>query len=167
MRRSNHGGSKYWLWPNIFCYERTDIVCFGFSSLSTNSDSVRSGVYCTVVLSHAVLCCLGTRILARLQTVYVFLNVVYVQSSLLRSRNETLTRIREPRLCLAVIVALPAATPKEFRNTASFALGGFSNGSWSILCLFLAPGFDKRYSKRLAEWFRLHPEFLVAAVDNM
>lgn len=31
------------------------------------------------------------------------------------------------RLCLAVIIALPAATPKEFMNTASFALGDFTN----------------------------------------
>ena len=92
---------------------------------------------------------------------------MYVQSSLLRSRDETLTRIREFSLCLAVIVALPAATPKEFRNTASFALGGFSNGSWRILCPFPAPECDKHYSERLAEWFRLHPELLVATVDNM
>ncbi|EJF60127.1 APC amino acid permease [Dichomitus squalens LYAD-421 SS1] len=81
------------------------------------------GVYCAVVLSHAVLCCFGTRILARLQTVYVFLNVV---------------------LCLAVIIALPAATPKEFRNSASFALGGFSNVSgwpngFAFILSFLSP----------------------------
>lgn len=31
------------------------------------------------------------------------------------------------RLCLAVIIALPAATPKEFKNTAKFALGDFTN----------------------------------------
>lgn len=32
-----------------------------------------------IVVSHAVICCLGTRILARLQTVYVVLNVLWVQ----------------------------------------------------------------------------------------
>lgn len=37
-----------------------------------------SGVYAAVVLSHAVLCCLGTTVLARLQSVYVVLNVLYV-----------------------------------------------------------------------------------------
>ena len=41
--------------------------------------------------------------------------------------------LRCDRLCLAVIVALPAATPKEFRNTAKFALGNFTN------CMFLFP----------------------------
>jgi amino acid transporter len=30
-------------------------------------------------------------------------------------------------LCLAVIIALPAATPSEFKNTAAFALGDFEN----------------------------------------
>lgn len=37
------------------------------------------------------------------------------------------------RLCLAVIVALPAATPSELKNTASFALGGFTNCTHPLL----------------------------------
>ncbi|KAJ7619544.1 APC amino acid permease [Roridomyces roridus] len=81
------------------------------------------GVYAAVVATHAIVCCLGTPILARLQTVYVVLNVV---------------------LCLAVIIALPAATPKEFRNTASFALGSFTNfngwpDGYAFILSFLAP----------------------------
>ncbi|KAL1938951.1 hypothetical protein VTO73DRAFT_11104 [Trametes versicolor] len=81
------------------------------------------GVYVAVVLTHAVICCFGTQLLARLQTVYVVLNVV---------------------LCLAVIIALPAATPKEFRNTASYALGNFTNTSgwpsgFAFILSFLAP----------------------------
>jgi hypothetical protein len=32
-------------------------------------------------------------------------------------------------LCLGVIIALPAATPKEYRNTASYAFGDWSNTS--------------------------------------
>lgn len=35
-------------------------------------------MYCAIVLTHAVICCLGTQVLARLQTVYVVLNVMYV-----------------------------------------------------------------------------------------
>lgn len=31
------------------------------------------------------------------------------------------------RLCLAIIIALPAATPGRFKNEASYALGGFVN----------------------------------------
>ncbi|THG93276.1 hypothetical protein EW026_g7921 [Hermanssonia centrifuga] len=80
-------------------------------------------VYVCIVLSHAVICCLGTQVLARLQTVYVGLNVL---------------------LCLAVIIALPAATPSEFRNSASFALGNFTNlngwpNGFAFILSFLAP----------------------------
>ncbi|OCH88957.1 amino acid transporter [Obba rivulosa] len=81
------------------------------------------GVYVAIVLSHAVICCLGTKALARLQTVYVVLNVL---------------------LCLAVIIALPAATPKEFMNSADFAFGNFSNfngwtNGFAFILSFLAP----------------------------
>ncbi|CCM02109.1 uncharacterized protein FIBRA_04186 [Fibroporia radiculosa] len=81
------------------------------------------GVYAAILLSHAFICCFGTRVLARLQTVYVVLNVL---------------------LCLAVIIALPAATPKEYRNTASYALGNFTNlngwtNGYAFILSFLAP----------------------------
>ncbi|TCD69005.1 GABA-specific high-affinity permease [Steccherinum ochraceum] len=80
-------------------------------------------VYAAVVLSHAVICCLGTAVLARLQTVYVALNVL---------------------LCLAVIIALPAATPSEFKNTAAYAFGDFTNFSgwpngFAFILSLLAP----------------------------
>ena len=31
------------------------------------------------------------------------------------------------RLCVAIIIALPAATPAEYKNSASYALGDFTN----------------------------------------
>ncbi|KAH7882169.1 amino acid/polyamine transporter I [Phlebopus sp. FC_14] len=81
------------------------------------------GIYVAIVVSHAVVCCLGTPVLARLQTFYVVLNVL---------------------LCLAVIIALPAATPKEYMNSASFALGNFTNlngwtNGYAFILSFLAP----------------------------
>ncbi|SJL08432.1 related to UGA4-GABA permease-also involved in delta-aminolevulinate transport [Armillaria ostoyae] len=81
------------------------------------------GVYAAVVLSHAVVCCLGTTILARLQSAYVVLNIL---------------------LCLAVIIALPIVTPAEFKNTARFALWEFVNldgwpKGYAFILSFLAP----------------------------
>ncbi|KXN84172.1 GABA-specific permease [Leucoagaricus sp. SymC.cos] len=35
------------------------------------------GVYAAIVISHAVVCCFGTRVLARLQTIYIVLNILY------------------------------------------------------------------------------------------
>ncbi|KAF5381880.1 hypothetical protein D9757_007582 [Collybiopsis confluens] len=79
------------------------------------------GTYTAIVISHALICCLGTTVLARLQTVYVVLNVI---------------------ICLAVIVALPASTP--VRNSASFAMGEFVNlngwpDGYAFIMSFLAP----------------------------
>jgi amino acid transporter len=55
-------------------------------------------------------------------------------------------------LILALIIAIPAATPKEFHNSASFAFGNFTNlygwpNGFAFVLSFLAPlwtigGFD-------------------------
>lgn len=81
------------------------------------------GVYAGVVASHAVLCCLGTAVLARLQTLYIILNI---------------------GLCMVIIIVLPITTPLEYRNTASFALGSFANfngwpNGFAFIMSFLAP----------------------------
>ncbi|KAJ6499039.1 amino acid/polyamine transporter I [Mycena sanguinolenta] len=89
------------------------------------------GVFCAVLVSNAVMASLATQTIARLQHFYVFLNIA---------------------LFVVVIIALPAATPKEFHNSASFALGHFENTSnwpngYAFIMSFLAPawtvgGFD-------------------------
>ncbi|CAE6514953.1 unnamed protein product, partial [Rhizoctonia solani] len=63
-------------------------------------------VYLAILFTHAVVCSLATSLLARLQTVYVILNLV---------------------LFLAILIALPVATPAQFKNSASYALGDFTN----------------------------------------
>lgn len=81
------------------------------------------GIYTGIVLSHAVICCLATRILARLQTIYVILNIL---------------------LSFAIIIALPIATPSEYKNSAEYALGSFTNfngwtDGYAFILSFLAP----------------------------
>jgi len=91
------------------------------SFATTNSRTF--GVYVGIVLTHAVVCCLGTNVLARLQNVYVALNIL---------------------LCLVVIIGLPVATPSELKNNASYALGNFTNlydwpDSFAFILSFLTP----------------------------
>ncbi|KZO96991.1 APC amino acid permease [Calocera viscosa TUFC12733] len=85
-----------------------------------------------IILTQALLASLATAVLARLQNFYVFLNLL---------------------LCFAVIIALPAATPSELRNPASFVFGnftnlsGWSNSGFAFFLGWLAPswsvgGFD-------------------------
>ncbi|KAI9430635.1 amino acid/polyamine transporter I, partial [Lactarius indigo] len=83
------------------------------------------GVYISIVLSHAVICCLGTNVLARLQNAYAALGML---------------------LCPAVIIAPPAATPRELKNSASYAPGNFTNWAstpnsygFAFILSFLAP----------------------------
>ncbi|CAE6413567.1 unnamed protein product [Rhizoctonia solani] len=81
------------------------------------------GIYLAILFTHAVVCSLATNVLARLQGVYVILNLI---------------------LFFGVLIALPAATPTEFMNTASFALGNFTNLStypagFAFILSWLAP----------------------------
>ncbi|KAF8688928.1 APC amino acid permease, partial [Rhizoctonia solani] len=64
------------------------------------------GVYLAILFTHAIVCSLATSLLARLQNVYVVLNLA---------------------LFLAILIALPIATPAEFRNSGNYALGNFTN----------------------------------------
>ncbi|KAK7459659.1 hypothetical protein VKT23_009641 [Stygiomarasmius scandens] len=68
------------------------------------------GVYCALLLSHAVMASLATKIIARLQYLYVFLNLA---------------------LFFAVVIALPVSSPTQLVNKASYAFGHFENGSYS------------------------------------
>ncbi|KAJ7739990.1 amino acid/polyamine transporter I [Mycena maculata] len=89
------------------------------------------GVFAALLVMHAVTASLATKIIARLQRFYVFLNIA---------------------LFVVVIIALPAATPKALHNSASYAFGHFENssgwnGGYAFIMSFLAPawtvaGFD-------------------------
>ncbi|KAG2050419.1 amino acid transporter [Suillus hirtellus] len=75
------------------------------------------GIYAALVLSHAILVSFGTKFLARLQRLYILLNVC---------------------LCFMVIIVLPIATPSKYRNSASFALGSFTSlDGWPSVFAFI------------------------------
>ncbi|THH07201.1 hypothetical protein EW145_g3543 [Phellinidium pouzarii] len=94
--------------------------------VATNAQTF--GVYCLIMVTDAVICCLATRVLARLQTVYVILNVLLSsqQVSILNSDLQ---------------FSLPAATPKDLMNDASFALGNFTNSPVCHSVTSWRPGF--------------------------
>ncbi|KAH9849641.1 hypothetical protein C2E23DRAFT_861843 [Lenzites betulinus] len=60
------------------------------------------------------------------------------------SNEEFVLTTDQALLCLAIIIALPAATPKRFKNSASDIFGEFSNfygwpNGWAFILSFLAP----------------------------
>ncbi|KAG1849286.1 amino acid/polyamine transporter I [Suillus subalutaceus] len=89
------------------------------------------GIYAALVLSNAVLVSFGTKVLARLQRLYTLMNVC---------------------LCFIIIIALPIATPPDYRNSANFVLAEFTNLSgwpsgFAFILSLMAPlytigGFD-------------------------
>jgi amino acid permease (GABA permease) len=89
----------------------------------TTTNEQLYGIYAALALSHAILVSLGTKVLARLQRLYTFVNLC---------------------LCFIVIIALPIATPPQYRNGASFALGSFINlagwpSGFAFILSFMAP----------------------------
>ncbi|KAJ7354042.1 amino acid/polyamine transporter I [Mycena albidolilacea] len=81
------------------------------------------GISTAVLVAQALVACFSTRIMARLQSLVIAVNFA---------------------LILVVIISLPAATPKEFKNDTRYALGEFENiNGWPdgfAFCLsFLAP----------------------------
>lgn len=80
-------------------------------------------VYAAILLTHATLTSFGTRLLARMQT---------------------LSTVLCGGLAIAVIIALCAATPSEYKNDAKYALGGWynetgwNNGAAFMLSMLMA-----------------------------
>ena len=76
-----------------------------------------------------------------------------------------------PRLCLVIIVALPVATPKELKNSASYALGNFTNRAYVSLLpelsLFICHRSDIAHSVWLANGFRIRFEPYGTCLDYM
>ncbi|KAJ6543330.1 amino acid/polyamine transporter I [Mycena sp. CBHHK59/15] len=87
------------------------------------------GVYCAVLVCHAITAGCATKVLAKLQYTFITINVALV---------------------LVMLVGLPAATPAEFKNNARYAFGNFENitpwpNGYAFILSFLAPlvsGFD-------------------------
>ncbi|KDR76934.1 hypothetical protein GALMADRAFT_155638 [Galerina marginata CBS 339.88] len=83
------------------------------------------GVFCGLVVFHAVLSSLATKFLARIQLFYMGLNIL---------------------IFLILVVALPVATPSQFKNSAKFVFGNFENltlwpNGFAFLLSFLAPAW--------------------------
>ncbi|KAF7332989.1 APC amino acid permease [Mycena venus] len=89
------------------------------------------GLFIAVLVSYAIIASCATRVLALVQRAVIALNIALV---------------------LVMIIALPAATPAELKNTAKYAFGGFENltlwpSGYAFILSFLAPlwsisGFD-------------------------
>jgi hypothetical protein len=77
LRRSGDGSCLHWIQPNLCGHVCTDFArWFSLTVIRGKHSFANSAVYVGIVVSHAVICCLGTAVLARLQTVYVTLNIL-------------------------------------------------------------------------------------------
>ncbi|KAJ7618132.1 APC amino acid permease [Mycena polygramma] len=89
------------------------------------------GVFIAVLVAYGVFASCATRVLARWQSVFTALNILLV---------------------LVILIALPAATPVELKNSAKYAFGSFGNltpwpSGFAFILSFLPPlwsigGFD-------------------------
>ena len=84
-----------------------------------------SGTFVAIVIVTAVSASLASRTIARFQEFYIALNALYVRYTTFSWVVAMFNLFA--RLCLGIIVALPSATPQEFKNSASYVFGTFSN----------------------------------------
>ena len=84
-------------------------------------------VFLGIHILQGLLCCSATRILARIQNVFIFANFAII---------------------IATLAALPATTPIDERNSAQFIFGGWENisgwvnGFAFIICIPPSNLFD-------------------------
>ncbi|KAH9896736.1 APC amino acid permease [Cubamyces lactineus] len=101
-------------------------VTIGTDSSFVPTTAQTFALYVALLIVHGFLSSLATSAIALLQTIYVAVNTL---------------------LPLAVVVAMPIATPKEFKNTAAYAFGAFTTSKaqsgwpneFAFMLSFLAP----------------------------
>ncbi|KAI0324642.1 APC amino acid permease [Cubamyces sp. BRFM 1775] len=98
-------------------------VTIGTDSSFVPTTAQTFALYVALLVVHGFLSSLATSAIALLQTIYVAVNTL---------------------LPLAVVVAMPIATPKEFKNTAAYAFGAFTTctgwpNEFAFVLSFLAP----------------------------
>ncbi|EPQ50384.1 APC amino acid permease [Gloeophyllum trabeum ATCC 11539] len=98
-------------------------VSIGYDETFIPTNGQTYGVYCAILVVSGILCSTATKYIARVQSLYIVLNI---------------------SCFIAIIIALPVATPEEFQNPASFALGNFQNlSTWhpgfAFVLSFIAP----------------------------
>lgn len=109
----------------------SSVISIGNDGAWAATTSQLYGITIAILASHAILCSVGNRWLAKLQTLYVTGNVLMV---------------------IVTCIALPLATPTEKRNPPSWVFGHFENLSdwpqgFTFILAFLVPvwtvnGFD-------------------------
>ena len=69
---------------------------------------------------------------------------------------------------MVVIIALPAATPSEFRNSAQVALVDFNDGNInSQVVQYFDFNLGKFFSDRLGQWLCVHLELHESSMDHL
>ncbi|KAF8173700.1 amino acid/polyamine transporter I [Pholiota molesta] len=83
------------------------------------------GLFCGLIVFHAILSSAATKFIARLQIFYMALNIL---------------------IFVALLIAIPISTPPELRNSAKYVFGHFENltlwpSGFAFLLSFLAPAW--------------------------
>ncbi|KAI0027596.1 amino acid/polyamine transporter I [Vararia minispora EC-137] len=96
-------------------------IASNFSFVATTAQTY--GIFIAALVVYGITCSVAVKYIARLQPLYIVLNVL---------------------LCLAIIIALPIATPNEFKNSGRYVFGHFENFSgwpdgFAFILSFLAP----------------------------
>lgn len=119
-------------------------------------------MFATLLIFHATVSSVSTRIIARIQNLYIVANMLYVIWPFFNLGKMKFIRYFGS-LILAIIILIPAATPKEFKNSAKFALGGFQNCALTQLSVFFSLS---NCSIWVVGWIRICPKFSGPSVDN-
>ena len=127
-----------------------------------------SGVFVAVLISHASVSSLTTKIIARMQVVWIVASqcpVCNIPFSMTSIRLIVVLCSLYSSLCLGIIIGLPSATPKEFMNSAKYAFGNFDNGMKYNCLVFDMLLTSRCASQWMAQWLCIYPEFLGTFMD--
>ena len=163
-------GAMGHLWqPMAKCSEYGKFKTFE-TSLVTDTDtpllclSLRSALCAALLISHAIAGSLATKFVARIQYLYVSLNIAYVALCRISLSDRIINTFG--RLFLVVIIVIPTVTPTQFRNKASYALGHFENGTQPLQSNIFTKQLYYHTRNPMDKRLRLYFEFPCSGMDS-
>lgn len=166
MRAADYGCCQYRIWSSVHSHDRPDIVSrYDISRVEilTQVSSEQRSILHVTLMSWDNMQSQPCNYCQTADSVHRHQYFVCISRDILSFYHAN-TYIQ--RLCLAIIIGFPAATPTTFKNSAGYAFGNFTNSTHTNQLTINDSNMNPDLSIWVVQWICFHPKFPLSSVGS-